>query len=388
MTTTPDPRPADDDNAAALGLFEQLLKHPGNVLFSPWAVRTAIAMAWAGARGSTARRMEEAMRFPSSPRSFHEAEADRIRRLSISRPGECELKLACALWLDRACEVSPGFLETMTTFHPDVLKRLDLRGGLDACRETINRWAAEKTGNRIREIITPGMLTADARLLLTTAISFKAAWMRPFRPSSTQEQPFHLESGGEREVPLMHLKDDFRHAEGDGYQAVEMHYLGTHLSMLILLPDRHQQLTGLESRLSTALLQDCERRMSVREIDLFVPRFRLDWRLRLNAALEALGLGEAFDPRQADFSGITGHRAPHPDAVFIAEAVQEAVVGVDEEGTEAAAVAGYVLALCARVDLAPTPVFRADRPFLFAIRDRESDVILFLGRCSDPGSTG
>lgn len=221
---------------------------------------------------------------------------------------------------------------------------------------------------------------------ITTAIWFRAAWTRSFNPSRTEDQPFHLEPDGEVRVPLMHREDRFGYAEGEGYRAVDLPYRGTHLSMLILLPEPQGTLTGLESRFSTDLLQDCDRRLSAREVDLLVPRFRMDSGPCLKTTLEALGMGEAFDPGRADFSGITGHRAPHPDAVFPAEAIQKAMVEVDEEGTEAAAAAGLLMMLGMPGEQPPAPVFRADRPFLFAIRDQTTGVILSLGTLSDPAA--
>jgi serpin B len=213
-----------------------------------------------------------------------------------------------------------------------------------------------------------------------TSVYFNGTWVSPFSPTSTRNKTFFLEAGGEVDVPLMHQKQDDLHMHAEGwYQAVELNYRGGDLAMLLLLPDRKDRLADLERALSTPMLNDCVARMQKREIELYVPRFTMaPEAVDLREQLAALGMPDAFDNSRADFSGIDGRRLPEP--LFMSSVLQKAFLEVDEKGTRAAAATHLQLRLGLR------RVFRADRPFLFAIRDRRSGTILFLGRLADPRS--
>ena len=157
--------------------------------------------------------------------------------------------------------------------------------------------------------------------------------------------------------------------------------------MLVLLPDKKDGLRDLEARLSARMLHDFMTKMLVREVKLFLPRFRMTWEpVGLRTELCALGMPLAFTRFQADFSGINGHEPPHEDSLFISSLFHKAFVEVNEEGTEAAAATAVGMDMLSALPSKPppVPVFRADHPFLFAIRDRKSSAILFLGRVADP----
>jgi serpin B len=173
----------------------------------------------------------------------------------------------------------------------------------------------------------------------------------------------------------------------EGHQAVELDYRGGGLSMLVLLPVKEDGLRDLEEALSARMLRHCEARMIRHEVKLFLPRFRMTWgTAEIGDPLRALGMRLAFT-RQADFSGINGYEPPHEESLFINAVFHKAFVDVNEEGTEAAASSAVmVVPTMSAVPSKPppVPVFRADHPFLFAIRDQRSDAILFLGRVAEP----
>jgi len=188
-------------------------------------------------------------------------------------------------------------------------------------------------------------------------------------------------------APLMHQQAEIRHLQAPGYQAVDLDYRGGDLSMLILLPDKKDGLRNLETSLSKNLLDDCVAKMSVREVKVVLPRFKFTWgTVNMRDQLTALGMPLAFDRSQADFSGINGHQPPDEHALFISAVFHKAFVEVNEEGTEAAAATAVTARVTSAMYSTPprVPIFRADHPFLFAIRDRKTGAILFLGRMSNP----
>jgi Serine protease inhibitor len=257
---------------------------------------------------------------------------------------------------------------------------------VEAAREAINRWVEEKTRQRIQELIPEGALSPASRLVLVNAVYLKAKWELPFRRAATREETFYLEDRRTLETPLMHQQKDIRYVQGRSYQAVELDYRGGDLSMLVLLPDRKDGLRDLETTLSVQMLNDCVKQMDYREVMLALPRFKMTWGTDVSDLLKKLGMLLAFS-EQADFSGINGRRPPDYEALFISAVLHKAFVEVDEEGTEAAAATGVVLKM-GRLLTEPPTNFRADHPFLFAIRDKASGVILFLGRVADPTLRG
>jgi len=371
-----------EQNDFAVALYGQLLQRPGNLFFSPFSIRTAVGMAYAGARGETAVQMRRALRVGSSDEGLHAAFAEIIHRLSAA--GEYEMAVANSLWAQDGAPLQTEFLDLVARHYGGGMNTADFRCGADAARVRINRWVEERTKERIRGVIPPGMLDADTRLVLVNAVYFKGMWAPQFPEAATRDKPFYLE--GDRKVltPLMHGQQEVGYLQADGYQAVKLDYRGGDLSMLVLLPDKTDGLRELETRLSGSMLHDCVANMLWRKVRLFLPRFRLTWGVvEMGAYLCELGMPLAFTRFQADFSGINGHRPPHEDSLFISAICHKAFVEVNEKGTEAAAVTGGRWVRLGRPEQ-PIPIFQADHPFLFAIRDGKSGAILFLGRMADP----
>jgi len=375
---------ADDNNDFALAMYGQLRQSPGNLFFSPFSIRTALAMTQAGAKGATAAQMSDALRISTSD-TAHIAFGEAITRLNAAG-GKYEMAVANSLWAQEGAPPQSGFLDLVTRHYGGILNLVDFRRNAEAARVTINRWVEDQTRRKIREVIPSGGLNALARLVVVNAVYFKGTWLWQFRRAATREEPFHVESGGTVQTPLMHQQEEVRYLKGAGYQAVDLLYLGGDLSMLVILPDRADGLRDLQKALSAQMLRDCVARMSVRTINLFLPRFKFTWgTVDIHNQLTALGMALAFKPFQADFSGINGQEPSSEDALFIANIFHKAFVEVNEEGTEAAAATAVGIKLGASSGRpAPVPLFRADHPFLFAIRDQKSGAVLFLGHIADP----
>jgi serpin B len=378
--------PAIDNNIFALALYGRLRSPAENLFVSPFSARTALAMAQGGARGETALQMARVLRLPGADEAAHAALAEFLR--GIRTTGDrYVIRVANSLWGQEGAPLLPGFLALVTKHYDGHMAAVDFRRHPDAARAAINNWVEDRTQRRIRDLIPPGGVNALTRLVLANAVYFKGLWPDPFDVAETEDQPFSLERGGKVRVPLMHREGEIRYGQEKGYQAVDLIYQGGDLSMLVLLPDRKDGLADLEAGLSASGLNRCVDGMTRCTVDLFLPRFRITWgTVDLGAALAALGLALPFDQARADFSGINGLRPPDPESLFISSIYHKAFVEVNEEGTEAAAATASDITITALMPSPPPriPVFRADHPFLFAIRDRRSGAFLFLGRVADP----
>jgi serpin B len=375
------------NNDFALAVYGQLRQRPGNLFFSPFSIRTALGMALAGARGETAKQMDEALRTASSDETLHGALGAIIQRLNVAGGGRYEMAVANSLWGQAGAPLQAGFLDLIARHYTGGLNLVDFRCGADSARATINQWVDDMTKRKIRELIPSGGLSADTRLVLVNAVYFKGRWVLQFDKAATRDEPFRLEGGKTVQAPLMRQQKNVRYVQATGYQAVELAYEGGDLSMLVLLPDRKDGLRDLEKGLSARTLHDCVTQMAYREVKLFLPRFKITWgTVNMCGQLAALGMTLPFNRSQADFSGINGYQAPHEEALFISAVYHKAFAEVNEEGTEAAAATAVGMPDTGMRPSKPppVPVFRADHPFLFAIRDRETGTLLFLGRMADP----
>ena len=259
------------------------------------------------------------------------------------------------------------------------LARLDFTQAAEASRKTINRWVEEQTENKILDLIPAGAITGESKLVLTNAVYFKGDWSKPFDTKLTKDEDFKLSSSQTVKTPLMNKQGNFLYAAVDGLQVLELPYGDKSLSMVVLLPDEVAGLADLEARLSFDRLRQWTTGLRSQEVIVCLPKFKTTAFFRLNDVLRGMGMPSAFDPRSADFSGMTGGKD-----LFISQVVHKAFVDVNEEGTEAAAATGVIMAPTAMPVRKPKPVFRADHPFVFLIRDNRNGVILFLGRLTDP----
>jgi serpin B len=363
----------------ALALYRQLHSEEGNLFFSPYSISTALAMTYAGARGDTAEEMAKAMEFSLGQERLHPAFAKLLA--DLNGPGEkrgYQLSVANALWGQKNFGFLPDFLNLTRDNYGAGLQEVDFINATEDARKTINAWVEKETRDKIKDLLQPGVLTVDTRLVLTNAIYFKGFWGQQFKKKATQVDQFKTGTDRSVKAPLMHQTGDFKYLDGGDFQALELPYQGEHLSMVVLLPKKVDGLAALEEKLTATNLADWLRRLQKKEVHVTLPKFKVTKEFGLNDALKALGMRRAFVPGGADFTGMSGSGR----RLFISAVVHKAFVDVNEEGTEAAAATGVVVTLTsARI----TPVFRADHPFVFLIRDNRSGSVLFLGRLTNPG---
>jgi serpin B len=381
------PSPADraalveGDNAFALELYGRLRNQNGNLFFSPESISTALAMAYAGARGDTASEMAKTLHFTLPPQQLHPAMGALLSDLNAVHAGY-QLSVANALWAQRGHTFLPDFLKVMNDDYGAGLNQVDFKGSTDAARLTINHWVEQKTANKIQDLLQPGTIRPSTRLVLTNAIYFKGDWQTQFDKAQTKNEDFHVSPAQTKKAPLMHREAAFNYFNGGTFQALEIPYKSNELSMIVLLPNDPGGLPALEESMSATNMQQWLHQLApVSKVIVTMPKFKTTQQFELGGTLAAMGMPQAFTAN-ANFSGMTGNRD-----FFISAVIHKAYVDVNEEGTEAAAATAVTMrAMAIRVPNPPTPVFRADHPFVFLIRDSRSNSILFMGRMADPAN--
>ena len=408
-------------DASAHGLFTTFAANPGNIVFSPYSIGTAMAMVLSGARGETEREMARVLRHTLPRGAIDQANASLLATLNgydrsgapvtCPAPGmrfngtDCEarpaangacpagyregdrcvapgrkppsaaLKAANALMLikQRGDMISPAYAGLL---ERDYRAQVFRGAGLDE----INRWVDRQTAGKIDKILDA--IDPDTAAVILNAVYFKAAWKTPFVARATSDEDFRLTAASTVKVPTMHRLGSYQVATRAGYRAIRLPYSVEALSMVVVLPDEIGGVEKLARDLDAPALAALFRDLTEwKTVSLALPRFKTSFKAKLGELFQAAGMRRAFDLRQADFSGMTS-RPPREAPLAISEVVHRAVIDVTEEGTEAAA-ATAVGMMTASAGPAAEP-FMVDRPFLFYIVDDATGAILFQGRISDP----
>jgi len=368
------------NNGFAFNLLKQLAKDQpaANIFISPYSASTVLQMVGNGAAGRTRTEMQQVLGTTGLPPAVvNEANKDIAQSLNNGNTNVI-LTTANAIWYREGAPVKPEFIACNQQFFGATVQALNFANPHSV--DIINAWANEKTHGKISRIADGMIDPVWTRLFLANAVYFKGKWSDPFDANDTKDRPFHLRGGGQKVIPMMTQTKTFTYRRGTGYQAVRLPYEGENLAMYVFLPDTNSSPEKLLGIMNGDTWQRITKPgFSEKEGTLVLPKFKLEYGVELNQALQALGMKTAFDLDKADFSGI----APQ---LFISHARQKTFVEVKEEGTEAAAVTGIAVPLSSSMP-PPNPFeMIVDRPFLFLIEDNQTGTLLFMGVMFDPGT--
>ena len=366
-------------NSFGLDLYRVLSSSTsgGNIFISPLSISLALTMTENGATGETAEEMARVL--------GHEGLAlDEINQsyagLMAELEGEIDqvlLDIANSLWARRGLEFKRSFLERTRTSFGAEFRTLDFSE--PSARDEINGWVSDKTNGMIDELVDS--IPQDAILYLINAIYFKGAWQEAFDPDQTRETDFSLSAERTKKVMMMHRSDQFRYLDGEGFDAVAIPYGDGRISIYLFLPERGSDLSAFHSSLDSKRWEGWMKSFIKRRGTVGLPRFKARYRSLLNEPLAALGMVRAFSDDKAQFGDMI--ESPIGNA-SISRVIHEAVIEVNEEGTEAAAATSVEIKLTSvRIEQEPFSLI-CDRPFFFAIRDDQTGALLFMGSISDP----
>lgn len=383
-----DPDPARDaiaqvNNRFSIDLYAQLReKDRKNLVVSPYSLSTALAMAYAGARGETADEMAKTLHFSLSQEETPHAYRSLFDAILPENETTGQLLIANRLWCQSNFRYRQHFLDACRNQFSSEIGQVDFEKNPDSVRNDINAWVEAKTQHRIKDLFEKGSVDRTWRLAITNAVYFKDFWQDKFDKRLTRADSFQSEAG-EIRVQMMNQQEFCGYADAEDAQILEKPYRDGRLAMTFVLPKKNSvPFGGFESSLSDEKLQEWISKLHTKTVNIYLPRFHIDGQFDLGNTLQTMGMKKAFSQADADFSGM--HEEP-AWKLWIAMVVQKAFVEVDEEGTEAAAASGIGMGGFGGMGPVPKiPVFRADHPFLFLIRDTRTGCILFLGRVMVP----
>ena len=390
-------------NELAVELHRQLATGDESRCVSPYSIESALAMTFAGADGETRTEMARVLHFPTNDggvpasffalqRSLQEMGAKTAELVKQSKkfggPSEpITLNIANRLFAQRGYQFREAFLSLMKQNFGGAFEQVDFIADPAAATQRINKWVADQTHERIRDLIPGRALDKTTRLVLANGLYLKAPWANEFSENATKPEPFFVHGGGPADVPTMRkTSHDFGYARHEGFTVVGLPYAGNDLQFLVLLPDEINGLHALESKLTGELLAQCAK-LQTRDVDLHLPKFKLEPpTMTLAEKFEALGMKTAFDKPQgsANFDKMAP-RKPN-DYLYISQIFHKTFIAVDEKGTEAAAATAVAMLAGTALRSPPPPPIdvKVDRPFIYAIQHVPSGVCLFLGRVTDP----
>ena len=367
------------NNQFAIDMYQQINGQPDqadkNVFFSPYSLSTAMAMVYAAAEGETKAQIQKTFHYPA-PAILNPNSAALYNQFNKPNP---DYKLATVndLWMQQGLTPTKSYIDTVQRYYSGQVTALDFEGSPDSARQTINKKIVEKTKQMIPELLPKGSIKSDTAVVLTNAVYFKGDWTLPFTAERTSAQPFYNAIGRASTVQMMQQQSYFSYYEDKHIQVVQLPYKGDDLSMLVVLPKFNHKLAmqQLTKSLSATKIKQWRSGLGRQEVDLQLPKFKLDARYQMKTLLADMGMPKAFN------NGAEFNLYADGPPIKLDEVYHQAVVTVDEKGTEAAAAAG---AVGMYVGMSYPVKFKADHPFMFVIKDNKTDAILFLGQVNKP----
>lgn len=370
------------NNLFAFDLFNALdIKENENFVFSPFSISSALAMTYAGARGETADQMSQTLHFSKDQEQFHANFSDWLSALEQEGANDQVIKIANSLWAQQDHPFHNDFFELIEKYYNSSLYKVDYKVDRESARNQINQWVENETNAIIKDLIQPGVLNEDTRLVLVNAIYFLSEWKIAFDPKSTRQDEFFTAIDNQtEEVPFMYMKDTLNYYENEKFQVLEMNYANDDFSMIVILPSQGNEIQDILNTpdVSKTIMQSMDS-LTMQEVQVFLPSFKSRSKLDIEDVLQRMGMTLAFS-NKADFSAMT----PEND-LKIDKVIHEAFIDVNEEGTEAAASTAVVMIRKTSIrDDKPANIFKANRPFLYMVKENKNNSILFMGQMNNP----
>ena len=367
-----------DSNASAFSfrLYQEIGKEKfENMFFSPYSISAALSMVLLGAEGGTAAELSTGLGFGDKrSNAIHKDQLEVLKQLAETA-GNITLETANKLFIEQCYGLTEKFLQDALQYYQSEAESLNFSGDSDNSRIQINKWVESKTNNKIQDLLPTGSIDSRTRLVIANAIYFKGDWMNKFNERHTTLSNFYVNEKRTDKVQMMSQKKKFRMTfDRDlGVQVVNLPYQGRKVSMVLIVPTERFGLQKLESRLSHEKLQALTAELYEEDVELVLPRMKLEYDMNLIPVLQKLGIREVFDQDKANLQGISGQ----PD-LFVSGAFHKAFLEVNEEGSEAAAATAVVMVRRSALSM-PVRVV-CDHPFMFLIKHNPTRSILFMGR--------
>ena len=365
----------ESSNQFGMKLFRKIVENEQNknIFISPLSVSMALGMTYNGADSTTLEAMHETLEYGDlNINEVNESYQSLIKLLTELDP-KVIFDIANSIWYREGFSVENDFLNINQTYFNAVVRALDFNS--DDAADIINAWVDENTKGKIKEIVGKPIDPLTVMFLIN-AIYFKGTWTYEFDEENTRDDTFFLPDGSEKECKMMSHKNDHNYFENEQFQAIDLPYGNAEFSMTIFLPKPGINIDSLIAQFSNDSWNSWISSFSSQEVNLYLPKFKMEYEISLNNVLCALGMSIAFDPGRADFTKINSD-----GNLYISNVKHKTFVKVNEEGTEAAAVTSVEITL---TSIGSSITMHINRPFVFAIRENHSGTILFIGKIVEP----
>lgn len=371
---------AHASNQFAIDLYQRLVDKEGNLIYSPFSIYQALLMTYAGAEGETAQQMMDVLGVTDNNEIHNVMNTLKLTlqaepTYTIEGMQPLIFNIANALWVQKDFHFEQVFLDKLMANYAAGLALVDFNKP-DEARDLINHWVEVRTNEKIKELIPTGMLNEMTRLVLTNAVYFKGAWTNRFDPARNTQEEFTSLNGAKSKVEMMNNSFTGAAFVEKDYSVVSLPYEGGNFAMMAVLPaDFASFQTTMNADLLNEILQKLTESHTM--VHLTMPKFSFESSIDLGETLPAMGMSDAFDINNADFSGMTGGKD-----LYISDVVHQAFIDVNEDGTEAAA--------ATMVSMAPTSMpgeaitLRLDRPFIYLIYNTQTNAVVFMGHVVAP----
>jgi serpin B len=348
-----------------------------NLIVSPLSVFQALTMTYNGARGSTKTAMARTLGIGAIDVSQLNASNRQLLEALHKADPNARLEIANALWLREGLAANPEFVALNKNYYGADVRSLDFAGDPLRATDIINAWVSRNTQGKIPSIVD--RLETDTALVLTDAVYFKGGWSEVFDPQESKPRAFFGPDGKSASTPMMEQDGSYSYLETNDFQGIRLPYGNGQFAMYVFLPRAKNGLRKLLKSLDMSHWEEWTKKFASSSGTIVLPKFEVRYGEKLNAVLEAMGMGVAFNAEKADFSGIT------PALIYISDVEHKTYVKVDEKGTEAAASTAVIARFSSAIGFGKEPFSMVvDHPFVFAIAERGTGAILFVGTVVDP----
>jgi len=367
----------EDNNKFAIKLLQKIANTSDNSFYSPYSISTALFMTTAGAKNETEKQMLSVLSLESNTSDYHKKFGE--HNALVEKKDKIQLNIANAIWMQKGFKFQKSFIDILSSAYKAKLNEGNFASNPDAEAKKINKWVEAKTKDKIKDLIAPGVLKSNTKMVLVNAIYFYGGWSKEFDRAKTEEDNFYLANNSSSKAKFMHAEYKMNYAADNDFELLSIPYQNNEASMLVFLPKSKANSEKAFKSLTYDKYIQLSSLLITHKVNLTFPKFKMTSQFELSKTLSEMGMPLPFTD-EADFSGMSTQ-----DELKINKVIHKAFVEVSEKGTEAAAATAVIMTTkSAMPGKDETIYFTADHPFIFMIRDNASGQILFVGTLNKP----